>query len=164
MASSMNYIRTLNAETGVIINSLQVHTPFLQSDIGCTGNFFLRGSRNPLVNALQISQITLVSSERQLLTLPLILHISLPRLIFPTTEYRVTQEPQMEYTISMELMLILWPTYSHQSLSMGQWRIMILTNTLLVVWFCNDLLLPRLGRWFTGHLAPTVTFSTIPAL
>lgn len=39
MASSMNYIRTLNAETSVIINSRQVHTPFLQSDIGCTGIF-----------------------------------------------------------------------------------------------------------------------------
>ncbi|CAD6446517.1 86c7ab1a-b181-4c17-907e-67653ddef4d4 [Sclerotinia trifoliorum] len=36
LASSQNYIRTLNAETGVLINSRQVHTPFLQSDIGCT--------------------------------------------------------------------------------------------------------------------------------
>ncbi|TEY50792.1 hypothetical protein BOTCAL_0272g00040 [Botryotinia calthae] len=37
LASNQNYIRTLNAETGVLINSIQVHTPFLQSDIGCTG-------------------------------------------------------------------------------------------------------------------------------
>ncbi|KAK6593884.1 WSC domain-containing protein-like protein 3 [Botrytis cinerea] len=37
LASNQNYIRTLNAETGVLINSRQVHTPFLQSDIGCTG-------------------------------------------------------------------------------------------------------------------------------
>ncbi|KAF7884514.1 uncharacterized protein EAF02_004850 [Botrytis sinoallii] len=36
LASNQNYIRTLNAETGVLINSRQVHTPFLQSDIGCT--------------------------------------------------------------------------------------------------------------------------------
>jgi hypothetical protein len=34
MASSQNWIRTLNAETGALINSRQVHTPFLQSDIG----------------------------------------------------------------------------------------------------------------------------------
>ncbi|TGO83686.1 hypothetical protein BPOR_0607g00020 [Botrytis porri] len=37
LASNQNYIRTLNAETGVLINLRQVHTPFLQSDIGCTG-------------------------------------------------------------------------------------------------------------------------------
>jgi hypothetical protein len=37
LASSMNYIRTLNAETGALINARQTHTPFLQSDIGCTG-------------------------------------------------------------------------------------------------------------------------------
>ena len=36
LASSQNWIRTLNAKTGVLINSRQVHTPFLQSDIGCT--------------------------------------------------------------------------------------------------------------------------------
>ena len=36
LASSQNWIRTLNAKTGVIINSRQVATPFLQSDIGCT--------------------------------------------------------------------------------------------------------------------------------
>ncbi|KAF7912733.1 uncharacterized protein EAF01_001754 [Botrytis porri] len=36
LASNQNYIRTLNAETGVLINLRQVHTPFLQSDIGCT--------------------------------------------------------------------------------------------------------------------------------
>ncbi|PSS14960.1 hypothetical protein M430DRAFT_51625 [Amorphotheca resinae ATCC 22711] len=36
LASSMNYIRTLDAVTGALINSRQVHTPFLQSDIGCT--------------------------------------------------------------------------------------------------------------------------------
>lgn len=33
----MNYIRTLDAKTGALINSRQVHTPFLQSDIGCAG-------------------------------------------------------------------------------------------------------------------------------
>lgn len=37
LASSMNYIRTLDAKTGVLINSRLVHTPFLQSDIGCFG-------------------------------------------------------------------------------------------------------------------------------
>jgi hypothetical protein len=36
LASSQNFIRVLNAETGAIINATQVHTPFLQSDIGCT--------------------------------------------------------------------------------------------------------------------------------
>ena len=36
MASSQNWIRTLNAKTGDLINSRQVKTPFLQSDIGCT--------------------------------------------------------------------------------------------------------------------------------
>ena len=36
LASSQNYIRTLNAKTGAIINTRQVHTRFLQSDIGCT--------------------------------------------------------------------------------------------------------------------------------
>ncbi|MCJ1408115.1 hypothetical protein MMC19_002188, partial [Ptychographa xylographoides] len=36
LASSQNYIRTVNAKTGVVLNSRQVHTPFLQSDIGCT--------------------------------------------------------------------------------------------------------------------------------
>ncbi|KAK3678887.1 hypothetical protein LTR78_001340 [Recurvomyces mirabilis] len=36
LASSMNYIRTLDAVTGTLINSRQVQTPFLQSDIGCT--------------------------------------------------------------------------------------------------------------------------------
>ncbi|MCJ1476788.1 hypothetical protein MMC13_005457 [Lambiella insularis] len=36
LASSQNYIRTLNAKTGALVNSRQVHTPFLQSDIGCT--------------------------------------------------------------------------------------------------------------------------------
>ncbi|KAK3044580.1 hypothetical protein LTS18_000897, partial [Coniosporium uncinatum] len=35
-ASSMNYIRTLDAKTGAVLASRQVHTPFLQSDIGCT--------------------------------------------------------------------------------------------------------------------------------
>ncbi|KAH7403338.1 hypothetical protein BKA64DRAFT_706835 [Cadophora sp. MPI-SDFR-AT-0126] len=35
MASSQNWIRTLNAKTGALVNSRQVHTPFLQSDIGC---------------------------------------------------------------------------------------------------------------------------------
>jgi len=32
----MNYIRTLDAKTGNLINARQVQTPFLQSDIGCT--------------------------------------------------------------------------------------------------------------------------------
>ena len=36
LASSQNYIYTLNAKTGAPINSRQVNTPFLQSDIGCT--------------------------------------------------------------------------------------------------------------------------------
>ncbi|CZR61108.1 related to glyoxal oxidase precursor [Phialocephala subalpina] len=36
LASSQNWIRTLDAKTGALINSRQVHTPFLQSDIGCT--------------------------------------------------------------------------------------------------------------------------------
>ena len=36
MASSQNIIRTFDAKTGVLINSRQLHTPFLQSDIGCT--------------------------------------------------------------------------------------------------------------------------------
>lgn len=36
MASSQNWIRTLNAETGALINARQVNTPFLQADIGCT--------------------------------------------------------------------------------------------------------------------------------
>lgn len=35
LASTMNYIRTLDAKTGALINWRQVHTPFLQSDIGC---------------------------------------------------------------------------------------------------------------------------------
>lgn len=36
LASSQNWIRTLDAANGTIIASRQVHTPFLQSDIGCT--------------------------------------------------------------------------------------------------------------------------------
>lgn len=36
LASSQNWIRTLDAVTGTIINQRQVATPFLQSDIGCT--------------------------------------------------------------------------------------------------------------------------------
>ncbi|KAL9113797.1 MAG: hypothetical protein Q9227_002243 [Pyrenula ochraceoflavens] len=36
LASSQNYIYTLDAKLGTLINSRQVHTPFLQSDIGCT--------------------------------------------------------------------------------------------------------------------------------
>ncbi|KAH0046468.1 hypothetical protein KCU78_g6, partial [Aureobasidium melanogenum] len=36
LASSQNYIRTLNAKTGAVHNTRQVHPPFLQSDIGCT--------------------------------------------------------------------------------------------------------------------------------
>lgn len=44
LASSQNYIRTLDAKTGVLINSRQVHTPFLQSDIGCDGLLLQNGS------------------------------------------------------------------------------------------------------------------------
>ncbi|MCJ1290151.1 hypothetical protein MMC34_001687 [Xylographa carneopallida] len=36
LASSQNWIRTLNAKTGAILNARQVHLPFLQSEIGCT--------------------------------------------------------------------------------------------------------------------------------
>lgn len=36
MASSQNIVRILDAKTGNILNSRQLHTPFLQSDIGCT--------------------------------------------------------------------------------------------------------------------------------
>lgn len=36
LASSQNWIRTLDAKTGTIINQRQVQSPFLQSDIGCT--------------------------------------------------------------------------------------------------------------------------------
>ncbi|KZF19452.1 WSC-domain-containing protein [Xylona heveae TC161] len=36
LASSQNYIRTLNAKTGDILNVRQVQTPFLQAEIGCT--------------------------------------------------------------------------------------------------------------------------------
>jgi hypothetical protein len=36
LASSQNWIRTLDAKAGTIINQRQVHRPFLQSDIGCT--------------------------------------------------------------------------------------------------------------------------------
>jgi hypothetical protein len=36
LASSQNWIRTLDAKTGAVINAKQVATPFLQSDIGCT--------------------------------------------------------------------------------------------------------------------------------
>lgn len=36
LASSQNWIRSLNAKTGDLINARQVATPFLQSDIGCT--------------------------------------------------------------------------------------------------------------------------------
>jgi hypothetical protein len=36
LASSQNYVRTLDAKSGAVINSRQLHTPFLQSDIGCT--------------------------------------------------------------------------------------------------------------------------------
>lgn len=35
-ASHMNWIRTVDAVTGTLINSRQVQPPFLQSDIGCT--------------------------------------------------------------------------------------------------------------------------------
>lgn len=35
LASNMNYIRTLDAVTGVLINERLVQPPFLQSDIGC---------------------------------------------------------------------------------------------------------------------------------
>lgn len=36
LASSMNWIRTVDAVTGTAINQRQVQPPFLQSDIGCT--------------------------------------------------------------------------------------------------------------------------------
>ena len=36
LASSQNWIRTLDAKTGALITSRQVQTPFAQSDIGCT--------------------------------------------------------------------------------------------------------------------------------
>ena len=36
LASSMNYIRTVDAKTGTAIATRQVFPPFLQSDIGCT--------------------------------------------------------------------------------------------------------------------------------
>lgn len=36
IASSQNFIRTLNAKDGTILHTRQVQTPFLQSDIGCT--------------------------------------------------------------------------------------------------------------------------------
>ncbi|KAI9821956.1 MAG: hypothetical protein M1827_002538 [Pycnora praestabilis] len=36
LASSQNWIRTIDAKTGEAINSRLVHNPFLQSDIGCT--------------------------------------------------------------------------------------------------------------------------------
>ena len=36
LASSMNWIRTVDAVTGTLINERQVQPPFLQSDIGCT--------------------------------------------------------------------------------------------------------------------------------
>lgn len=41
LASTMNYIRTFDAKTGAPINSRQLHTPFLQSDLGCTGKYNL---------------------------------------------------------------------------------------------------------------------------
>jgi iron transport multicopper oxidase len=36
LASSANYIRTVDAVNGTLLNSRQVQPPFLQSDIGCT--------------------------------------------------------------------------------------------------------------------------------
>ncbi|KAL8771535.1 MAG: hypothetical protein Q9209_002977 [Squamulea sp. 1 TL-2023] len=36
IASSQNWIRTMDAKTGVPLNARQVHTPFLQAEIGCT--------------------------------------------------------------------------------------------------------------------------------
>ncbi|KAL8818955.1 MAG: hypothetical protein Q9223_002519 [Gallowayella weberi] len=36
IASSQNWIRTMNAKTGEPLNARQVHTPFLQAEIGCT--------------------------------------------------------------------------------------------------------------------------------
>jgi iron transport multicopper oxidase len=36
IASEQNWIRTLDAVTGAVINQRQVQPPFLQSDIGCT--------------------------------------------------------------------------------------------------------------------------------
>ncbi|KAL8670348.1 MAG: hypothetical protein Q9168_005106 [Polycauliona sp. 1 TL-2023] len=36
IASTQNWIRTMNAKTGAALNARQVHTPFLQAEIGCT--------------------------------------------------------------------------------------------------------------------------------
>ncbi|KAL8830675.1 MAG: hypothetical protein Q9170_005627, partial [Blastenia crenularia] len=36
IASSQNWIRTMEAKTGIALNARQVHTPFLQAEIGCT--------------------------------------------------------------------------------------------------------------------------------
>ncbi|KAL8948865.1 MAG: hypothetical protein Q9222_004981 [Ikaeria aurantiellina] len=36
IASSQNWIRTMNAKDGTPLNARQVHTPFLQAEIGCT--------------------------------------------------------------------------------------------------------------------------------
>lgn len=36
MASNQNIVRILDAKTGNIINTRQLHAPFQQSDIGCT--------------------------------------------------------------------------------------------------------------------------------
>ncbi|KAL8701364.1 MAG: hypothetical protein Q9224_000535 [Gallowayella concinna] len=36
IASSQNWIRTMDAKTGAPLNARQVHIPFLQADIGCT--------------------------------------------------------------------------------------------------------------------------------
>ncbi len=39
LASSQNWIRTLDAKTGALVNARQVHTPFLQSDLNCGGRW-----------------------------------------------------------------------------------------------------------------------------
>lgn len=70
LASAMNYIRTLDAVTGALLNQRQVQPPFLQSEIGCydipdyigiigtpvidpntdTAYFFSKGYRNGATN------------------------------------------------------------------------------------------------------------------
>ncbi|KAH0545374.1 hypothetical protein FGG08_000515 [Glutinoglossum americanum] len=53
LASSQNYIRTLDAVTGAIINSRQVQTPFLQADIGC----------NDIPNTIGITGTPVIDSD-----------------------------------------------------------------------------------------------------
>lgn len=52
LAPNMNYIRTLDAVTGILINERLVQPPFLQSDIGC-GDIqnFIRIIGTPIIDA-----------------------------------------------------------------------------------------------------------------